>query len=299
MSESLPRLELEKVFQSDASEISLARSNAILLHHTNDIDAAGDEVEQSVRTFFQKKLPKSYYVGQGHIVDANLKTSPQIDIILADNSGAPILFKSNNGTEYFPYESVYAIGEIKSSYYNGKKYVREFTETLDKIRGNLERKQTPTNYINDRISLGEGLTINDDGRPFRNPLFTFMLFVSSNDFKIDQIRDLYSTRPASDLPNILCFLDKGVVVNAKIIANEFSSSLGSINMFPEFDKNAQKFSSHWVFIPFGNDENRMGINLCFLYFIIASHLKSCILMSPDLLTYFSHLFSYEDGVLIT
>jgi hypothetical protein len=298
MSEELPKLELEKVLQSEAAEIVAAREKALLIHRTRDIDAAGDEVERAVRKVIRRKLPAAYYVGHGHVVDSQVVTSPQLDVIIADNTGAPVLFRAESGTEYFPYESVYAIGEVKSTYYKGKNYVRKFVETLARIRSDLRRDETPPTYLGAGIKLGAGLSTNT-GIPYRNPLFSFMLFVSSSNLQISHIMELYASKPASELPNVLCFLDKGVVVNAKVLTTEGGhESLGSINIIPEFSKEAAGESNHWVFIPFGTDDNRLGANFGFLYFALVTHLKSCVLMAPNMLDYLNRVFSYEEGSII-
>jgi hypothetical protein len=118
---TLPKLEITAIIQQDIEEIFSSRQKSKVLHQTKNIDASGDEVENAVRRVIRRKLPLKYYVSQGHIVDKALSTSSQLDIIIADNSGSPVLFTSENGTEYFPYESIYSFGEIKSTYYAAKK----------------------------------------------------------------------------------------------------------------------------------------------------------------------------------
>ncbi len=63
MDQGFPKFELEQVFRSDAA----------------DILAAGDEVEMAFRRVLRRKLPRSYYVRHGHIVDQELHQSPQLD----------------------------------------------------------------------------------------------------------------------------------------------------------------------------------------------------------------------------
>src|SRR5215469_8893728 len=134
------RFKIEKVFRSDAADILAAREKARMMHHGHDIDAAGDEVEITVRKVLGRKLPSLYYVGHGHIVDEQLHQSSQLDVIIANNTGTPILFRAENGSEYFPYEGVYAIGEVKSSYDNSRKYIHKFSDTLKGIQDQLQRE---------------------------------------------------------------------------------------------------------------------------------------------------------------
>ena len=50
-------LELGKVFQADATALIEARNKCILIHHTKDIDAAGDEVEVDVQSVRRVERP--------------------------------------------------------------------------------------------------------------------------------------------------------------------------------------------------------------------------------------------------
>src|SRR5437667_9921374 len=101
MNHEFPKFELEQILRSDAADIVAAREKARIMHHGRDIRAAGDEVELTFRKVLRRKLPSSYYVGHGHIVDQDLKTSRQLDVVVANNAGAPILFQAANGSEYF------------------------------------------------------------------------------------------------------------------------------------------------------------------------------------------------------
>ena len=117
MNRKLAQLELLKVFQLDALELLSAHNRGKVIHTSKNISAAGDEVEITFREILKRKLPNRYYVGRGHIVDNALNSSSDFDVIIADNANSPILFRTQKGNEYFPFESVYAIGEVKSSYY--------------------------------------------------------------------------------------------------------------------------------------------------------------------------------------
>ena len=96
-----PILELTKVYQEAASQIVSARGRSKVIHKSGNIRASGDEIERPFRELIQRKLPSKYCVGQGHVVDKTLSISPQLDIIVADNSATPILFSTENDTKFF------------------------------------------------------------------------------------------------------------------------------------------------------------------------------------------------------
>jgi hypothetical protein len=291
MSKELTKLEIEKVFLSDAAEIVAARAKAIIIHHTKDIDTAGNEVERAVRKVLRRKLPSSYYVGHGHIVDSQLVNSQQFDVIIADNSRAPVLFQTEDETEYFPYESVYALGEVKSTYYKSKNYIQSFIDSLSQLRSNLHRDKVPPTYLQTG-GLGldvEFLPMTDN--PFQNPLFSFMLVVDSGDFKLEDIVDVYSNTAVGNLPNVLCFLDKGLVIYAKILISSEKKGFNP-HVIPEFVKE-QDEKSYWVFAPFGSGDSRIGAHLGFLYYLLLAHLGSSVLKPPNILSYLQQMFFFR------
>lgn len=296
MFSELPQLEMERVLQSDAAEIFAAREKGRLIYGTHNISAAGDEVERVVRKILRRKLPQAYHVGQGHIVDASGVNSPQIDVIIADNSVSSVLFEAENGTQYFPYESVYAIGEIKTGYYKNKKPIESFISTLKSIKSTLHRES---------VFSGEHSRLHPDKDLERtygslNPLFSFMLFVEGSEFASSDISELYSKTPAAELPNILCFLDRGVV----IFKSEGSLSGGepwshySPHPGLEDERNLvlhSRQSGNWYFNSVGSERNRIGAQFGFLYSLILSFLGRCTLHPPDMAAYMERILKISSS----
>ena len=192
-------LALTSVYEEEAKKLLAAREQCRTIHATGDIDASGDEVENAVRDFLHRKLPAKYYVGHGHIVDTTWTSSPQLDVIVADNSATPVLFEAKNGTQYFPYEAVYLIGEVKTSYSKSQQYILAFADTCAKVKDNLHRALTPPNYIGNGISLGDGLNTNVK-EPFRNPVFTFMFFADSGDMSGESLINEFTPIPSQYCP---------------------------------------------------------------------------------------------------
>ena len=245
-------------------------------------------------------MPIKYYVSQGHIVDENLTISSQLDLIIADNSGSPVLFTSENGTEYFPYESIYSFAEIKSTYYTNKKYLEAFIKSTKSIYENLKRKDTPHTQLSQDIGLnfGNGMSVNyNDNRPYKNPLFKFMFFANSNNFQLEQIKELLKKTDDKYLPNLIVLLDKSIIAKAKILDENGEKKLGPVELFPEFIKDDEKDNYKWVNLEFETEENRATANFAFLIFALNTHFKKCLVMRPNLLEYFSHMFKHQAQII--
>lgn len=166
---------ITKVYHEDVQALLSSRRAGAVIHSTGDIRASGDETEIALRHFLRKRLPQKYLVGHGHVVDRFLTVSPQCDVIIADNSATPVLLEGKDGLQYFPYESVYAIGEVKATYYQSGRPISAFSNTIKEIKENLKRDAVPPEYIGNGISLGKGFK-NSDFRPYKNPLLCFMFF---------------------------------------------------------------------------------------------------------------------------
>ena len=140
----------------------------------SNIVAGGNEVELTVKDFFQKKLPNKYYVSSGHIIDQNLCVSNQLDIIVADNQKSPILYKTLDETEFLSFESIYLVGEVKKSWYNAKNedHFTKWKTILSELKTNFYRHKVSPNFID---IGGKGLEIESKTttNPFKNPLFSF------------------------------------------------------------------------------------------------------------------------------
>ena len=211
-----PQLEINRVLLAEAADMVAARTKCAIIHHTSDIDAAGDEVEMCVRHILRSRIGNNYCVGHGHICDVTWKTSPQFDIVIADNALFTSLFRTANGTEYFPFETVYAVGEVKSTYRKSNDQIAKFMQACDKLK-TLARQDVPPSFIRSHtggFDLGSALVTDRHGK--QNHLFKFMLFVDSGDFDLDDIIPLYKAASVERLPNVVCLLDRGIVVRSSV-----------------------------------------------------------------------------------
>ena len=96
---------------------------------------------------------------------------------------------------------------------------------------------------------------------------------------------------------MVCLLDKGVIAAARIRTLEASTvELGPISTAPGFEQSARADGAlKWSLLPVGSEETRLGANYGLLYFVLMSHLNSCVLMRPDLQKYMGRLLVVKNG----
>jgi hypothetical protein len=289
---TLPELELENVMLADVGEIIAARSKALILHHGRDLDAAGHEVEAAVRRVLRRRLPSRYYIGNGHVVDATWRQSAEFDVVLSDGASAPILFAAADGTEYFPYESVYAVGEVKSGYYPSHDPVRKFVDDVHELRTQLTREVTSPTYAGAGLNLGPGLTLDED-RPLRNPIYRFMVFVDSTHLGHEQLADVYASSATEDLPNLIAFLDRGILARAWVsdADGDHSPGVEGWQFAPEF--HLGEGPAAWTLMGFAPSHEAR--TYAFLYASLMHHMATCILKPPQMLTYMTRLLTWAEG----
>lgn len=273
MAPQVNTLDINEIFRDEAKKIVEAREKCIQVHGT-DIQAAGNEVEVTVREFFKRMLPSRFHVTHGHLIDQNKVVSPQIDMIISDNTTISSLMTLLNDTVYIPIDSVYAIAEIKSTYYGSRKKPEEdpiikFSNTLKYIREKMTRPLVE-NTAYEMFAEGKGWkkdTLIRDmilGKPHKyfNPLFSFMLFVNAGDIKTVDIERVFTEIPNENLPCMTVLLNYAVVVHAKIDVkkNEFG-----VNKYP-WMKQSQYFTWFITSLQGKSDsESLEGNHLCAIY----------------------------------
>lgn len=279
----LTNLDIEEIFRQDAQKISDARKLSKVIHATSDIKASGNEVEKAVRCFLESRMPSNFYVGHGHIVDCLQQTSPQLDVILSDKTQIPILLRTNDNTEYFPIESLYAIGEIKSSYNKYEQPIKKFCENLILIKQKMKREEVLNTAYKGEIKNTSLLrdVILARGNKVLNSIYSFMLFVNSDKFDLNEFNDCYHKYGNKYLPNHIIFLDRGVIAFGE-------SEKGVFERYPEYCDNVE---NEWLLLSFGIDElkEKAGNHLGFLYYNLLDHMNSSLLEPVNLKSYFNSL----------
>ena len=284
----MKKLDIAEIFKSDAEGIISSRSEAIRLHPT-DIRAAGNQVEITVRNYFRRILPPKYYVTHGHLIDIGGEVSSQLDIIIADNSNLPSLMTAQDGTEYIPIDSVYAFGEIKSTYYKSQSPLQGLSNQIEDVRTRLFHQEVKnTAYTSIRTGKLEATAtlehlVMGKGNRFLNRLFAFALFVDSGDFRFEDVAEFFVKRDQSYLPNVTTLLNKGALLWASF------SDIGLSYVRDPQESNTG--NEDWYFIPHtGMAGGTMeGNHLGLLYYLLIEHLNHSHLEPPALKEYLRNI----------
>lgn len=275
----MKKLDIPSIFKSDADDIIKSRADAIRIHGTN-IRAAGDEVEMSIRDYLHRMLPPRYYVSQGHLLDKFGNASSQLDVIVSDNFNLPSLMTTKDGTRYIPIDSVYSVGEIKSTYYKSSKPIEALSETIKDIKDNLHHPDifnTAYKGIKNNTLLRD-MVLGKENR-ILNRIFFFAIFVDCGDFEFEDISSFYSSQNVRYLPDLVVILNKGTILRASFLDETFD-----INRYPEEPK---KDDEDWYFCPLPSTESGSleGNHLGFLYYSLVEHLANSVLELPSLKEY--------------
>jgi len=283
------KIPIGELFELESIDLSTALKKARLIHGMKNIGSSGDEVEVAVRNFFRRRLAKRCDVGNGHIVDKEGAVSPDLDLVISDFMDFPSLQENRDNRSYFPYESVYAVAEIKSTYRKAKKPISEFIKTVHKLKHQLKRERTPNDFVQTGFGSGIRLRGLQSEQPYLNPLYTFMMFVDCGDFDLDDVREIYAKTDRDSLPNVICFLNMGLLmywVDPKITPNHYQSIV-----FPEF---ADPSSCVWALGPQTPKEN-----LALLWATLTDALSRITLSKPHYWDYIQNVFEKtEEGLQI-
>ncbi len=276
------QLSIKDFFWQDVLKIQNACKQAdIIRGQAKNIRTSGDEVEITMRNFFKEKLAPKYHVTTGHIVDESMTITPQLDVIIADNIKSPVLVTLTDNTQYVFYETVYAIGEVKKSWYNDS-LLEEFSKTLKTIKTQLSREDVGKNVLecgDNMLRIKSEVTTN----PRRNMLFSFMLFAEGS-AKFDKIKKTIDATPNEYLPNVMAFMGAGVVVNVNKAL--LDKNKVEINLYPEL---VTKEEGEWIFIGLDEENQR----LTYLYMLLLEHLKQTVVSTPNIQNYTRKLITFE------
>lgn len=269
-------------FKSDADSIRIAREKAQSYHKSN-IRAAGNEVEEVFRHFIKSRIPGRYRIGQGHLINTDHKVTPQIDLLITDNHSLPVMIEASDHTEYFSCESVYVIGEVKSTYYSKDKPFDKFCDTIRIVKDEMGRFTVPNTCINGQASRKSAIIhmLYSSPNDTINPLLSIMFFANKGDFQKIHFQDIIATYEAAYLPNLIVILDYGFIFQTQMIDKGMA-----FNIYPEYNKDNVK----WILFELDNDDSNSGLAMVFLYYYLVAHLTHCHLNTPDYYSYLKKSF---------
>lgn len=145
--------------------VTRLRLNSSVMSHPT---MKGDGAEIAWVELLTSYLPGRYKVGSGKIIDCNGEESQQIDVVIYDNTYAPLLYTESGG-QYITAESVYAVFEVKPTL--NKAYITYAENKIESVR-KLHRTSAPVFSIHGKTEpkplfdiLGGILTFTSEYEP--------------------------------------------------------------------------------------------------------------------------------------
>ena len=239
---------LDRLFQAEASELLLAAEQGAIVHGTKNIRDSGAMLESKFRSIFEKRLPNPFQIGQGYLLDAQAKCTPQIDAMIFNSQESHALMQTNEGALYIPFTSICAIGEIKTSDSQVAKHIRQ-THRILKSVGTMREGM---------MSSAGSCSLDVDS------IFSFLLIANSTNNSVTALKSSYKELGSK---TITILLDKAIIIAPQI--NECFEPM------PLSYSTPFKGGSPWLYEPDTSiKDHRSGIVLMWLYFSIISHISS-------------------------
>lgn len=165
----------------------------------------GQEGERIVAGFLRDRLPKSIGVTTGEIIDVEGGRSKQADVILYDALHTPMIFSGEDAdTSVVPAEGVLAVIEVKTHLRSG-----DLEGCLANCRSVKQRVRSA--YLSQPIQLRHFAY----GREWEAlPVFYSVFSSASDNLYAGSMNDLQADVPIHERIDMMCCLDRGVLVNA-------------------------------------------------------------------------------------
>ncbi len=199
-------MDIDKVFNevTERMRADFNRAGSALSH----AGMKGSSAEETLRTFLREYLPRSLDVSSGILVDAEGRTSRQLDVIIFDAAKTPVLHRSGED-RVVPVECAYAVIEVKSKL-NAKELDSAFKNMLS------VRALNKTAYYVRGGPILSGVTVYEHEWEIWPTNFFVFAFDSTNPMslmkKLDKMH-LERTLPEWSRIDCICVLDKGVILN--------------------------------------------------------------------------------------
>lgn len=279
------KFELSNVYKTYVDQILLSSSISNFLLDSTNIDSAGEQIEGTLRILLTNLLPERIKVSHGYIVDKSLKISYQQDVLLAESFFTKSLIKSLDSTEFYPYEAIFACGEVKKTWSNSK--LDAAMKSIKRNKQELIRYPIPADVMatgSSFVKVSDSLTSNSH----RNPLFAFTFSIDfDSTYNEKKIIDVYNNPDnIKILPNISVILKQGIIVLVdmdKLAKDEFS-----IKLYPEFV--SEQDNCKWVFLRLKPEQN-----LAYLIFMLTQHVNDSILEKVSSMEYGTTMITIPDS----
>ena len=196
---------LAEVLTLTASELTLEFEKApTAVRHSG---VAGQESERIVAGFLRERLPDAIGVTTGEVIDSQGGRSRQIDVILYDALRTPMTFSGElDDTHVVPAEGVLAVVEVKTHLRSGDlgACVTNCRSVKQRVRTAYFRQPIESRYY----AYGKECV--------DMPIHYSVFAASSDNLYAGRLNDLQAEVPIEERIDLLCCLDRGLVVNADI-----------------------------------------------------------------------------------
>ena len=252
--------------------------------YKSDIESwrSGFLVEERFNSILEKSFPKKIRVDKGYLFDTKGVRTNEIDTVISDALDSVPIYEESENSKFIHYDSVFAIGEIKKSYYEKKpkgtpkerKVLFNISNKINKDIKKISRKENLSVIdINGKLHLP-----NQEQDKIKNQLLKFVYFNEKGEISdkilTKELNNLESEKlDKKNLPNIIYIYDFMLLIRVQ------TEEVNDINLIwkdrrksiinPEHKNNlyqtipAKNFSPEYLTILF--------------YTFILLHFKSCIL----------------------
>ena len=171
--------DIDALYSTVAKHFWTERQRANATGGRNNIRAKGDGPEVAVRDWIASIIGTSYRVTEGHVVTADGRKSKQMDVIVVRDVPAATLYGSRPGeAELVRAESVAAVGEVKSSWYEHQEILRSYNQIVSEVdalqEGLLVANRARFGKLQDDTSMAE-LVLPVSGREWLNKCYKFTM----------------------------------------------------------------------------------------------------------------------------
>lgn len=185
--------DIDALYSSVVKHFWTERQRANATGGRNNIRAKGDGPEVAVRDWITSVVGTSYRVTEGHVVTSDGRKSKQMDVIVVRDVPAATLYGSRPGeAELVRAESVAAVGEVKSSWYEHQETLRSYNQMVSDIddlqEGLLVANRARFGEIQNDTSMAQ-LVLPVSGREWLNKCYKFTIALDLGKCNLKNLAD--------------------------------------------------------------------------------------------------------------